>query len=304
MAPPIRFVSMCGNWLLGLDWFKPCAETWSRLISSDSHHILSDGGFTKDSCKKLGDWSGNQTNQLDDSKAIDRDIRHRFPSLAKLRDKCVFIRRITDLRYHFDRDDYALSFDTDIFFRQPVKLAAKLPDFAYCVDEVAGYTGSPLLALQAPLLRSLNGGFILFRPGHLDLERLEHLASKFLSNPRRIWWTEQTAWGLLGANVNDRGIFSPRSIDIVSGFRFRPEKARLSGKTKYITLRRPMSTEADIAARIAAVPIVHFAGPGKPWIARAAGTETNEVAEIEILAAPGLTKTERLLLFMRLSAQR
>jgi len=304
MVPPIRFVSMCGNWLLGLNWFKQCAKTWSRLIAGETHHILSDGGFTTDSCNRIGDWSGSQINQLDDSDAIERDIRLRFPSLSRLRDKCVFIRRITDLPYHFDRDDYVLSFDTDIYFRQPVRLPSRLPDFVYCIDEVAGYTGNPWLALQVPLLRSLNGGFLLFRPGHLDLDRLELLASRYLGDPRRTWWIEQTAWGLLGANVIDRGIFSPNSVDIVSGFRFRSKEARLIGKTKYFTLRRPVSTKIDIETRIAGVPIIHFAGPGKPWIAHATRRETNDIAEIEILSAPTLSSAERLLLFLRLSAQR
>lgn len=304
MAPPIRFVSMCGNWLLDQNWFTSCAETWNRLIGEESHHILSDGRLTEDSCDKLRERSRNSINRLSESEAIDRDIRHRFPSLAKLRDMCVFIRRITDLPYHFDTDDYVLSFDTDVYFRQPVRLPPRLPDFAYCIDEVPGYTGSPLLALRAPLLRSLNGGFLLFRPGHLDLKRLEYLAGKFLGNPRRTWWIEQTAWGLLGANINDRGIFSPCSVDIISGFRLRSQQARLNGKTKYFSLRRPVSTESDIAARIASVPIIHFAGPGKPWIAHATSSESDETAEIEILPTPMLTNAERLLLFLRLSVHR
>lgn len=303
-AEPIEFVSMCGNWLLDRDWFRPCAETWRNLIQGRVHRILSDGGLTEESCRKLADWSGNTIERLSDWRTLETELRQNYPALAVLRERCVFMRRITDLPYLLGRDARVLSFDTDVFVRTPVILPTECPDFAYCVDEVAGYTGRAALALREPLLRSLNGGFLLFRTGQIDLPRLEWLAAKYLSRLGRIWWAEQTAWGLLGGGIASAGVFSPQSVDIISGFRFLSEADRLAGRSKYFTLHRPKSTEAELRGRMDRAPIIHFAGPGKPWIRQACASEASPPVTLEILSAPRLSMAERIALFFRLSAQR
>jgi hypothetical protein len=304
MNDAIKFVSLCGDWVIERDWFSRCAATWHRLVGEQALHVMSDGGFTDDGKQKIESLSGLRVERFLVSEQIEREFARRYPILGGLREQSPLMRKLTDLHFYFDENAVLLFFDSDVFVRRFIRIPEALPDFAYCIDDVPGYTGKPTVAFSERMLRGLNSGFIILKMAALDLSFLEHVASHYLSKFRRLWWVEQTCWALIGGRLADVRIFTNESIEIVSGFRHRNEKMRQHGETNYLPWMHPICSQGDIQSRIMNTSVVHFAGPGKPWIKLAELDETNEVHELRMPTAPKMGFMEKGKLFARLALQR
>lgn len=304
MSRSLKFVSMCGDWVTEKDWFDRCATTWHRLLRGKPLTVMNDGGFSDRGKTRIEMASGIQVERVTVSDQVEREFERSFPVLGSLRKQSPLMRKLTDLHFYFDEDSEVLFFDSDIFVRRFVKLPESLPEFAYCVDDVPGYTGKPSAAFRSSMVRGLNSGFIVIKMAALDLGFLEHVAGQFLRKFRRLWWVEQTCWALLGGRLRDVRVFANESIEIVSGFDHRDDAMRRNDQTCYLPRKHPACTDEDIQRRISGTGIVHFAGPGKPWIALAEVDPSDEVVELRMKAAPKMSSFEKGKLFARLALQR
>jgi hypothetical protein len=224
-----------------------------------------------------------------------------YKGLQRLRRGNVIARRLTDIEGVFDPDSWILSLDTDIFFRGRLELPTELPEFAYCVDEVPGYGGSAKMCLFGPVVRSLNGGVMLFRVRDLEFKKLDDLAERYLAKTTLPFWAEQSIFALLAGTTRDCRVFDPRQFDIVSGLKKRAEVDRLANETSYFSyLRSEREAEDVVKERVRNAWGIHFAGPGKPWIEYAAGLPEHERSEqVRFMPVPQMGMWERSKLALR-----
>lgn len=303
MTHPVRFVSLCSDWVIHQAWFGPCAATWHRLLDGHDLLVMNDGGLSEAGRARIESLSGCRVERLDVSRQVERQFERSFPALALLRAKTPLMRKLTDLHFYFDADADILLFDSDIFVRRSVRLPPQLPDFAYCVDDVPGYTGRPGMALQQRLVRGLNSGFVVVKMAAIDLRFLETVAARYLDRFQRLWWVEQTCWALTGGRLASARVFPSDSVAIVSGVAHRDTRMRRTDRTRYLPLRHPACSEADVRQRIADADVVHFAGPGKPWISIADTDAAGPARELRFKDAPAMGVGEKSRLFVRLLTQ-
>lgn len=104
MTHPVRFVSLCSDWVIHQAWFGPCAATWHRLLDSHDLLVMNDGGLSEAGRARIESLSGCRVERLDVSRQVERQFERSFPALALLRAKTPLMRKLTDLHFYFDAD--------------------------------------------------------------------------------------------------------------------------------------------------------------------------------------------------------
>lgn len=276
-------------------WLQQCVGTFHRFLRGAEWHVISDGTLADGDFDRLEEWSQCRVVRHRVAEADARRFLERYPALLHLREQTPFAKRMLDILMLFPGETTVCGIDTDVFFRGPLAMPDVPPRFAYCVDEVPGYSGSVGMCLRAPLLRALNGGLLVYRLSDIDLDWLEDATARYLMHAKAPFWTEQTAFALVGGRLPDAMCFAPDQCDIISGLRKRPESGRLANRTSYFSgLRSRADDPQAIRRRIEHAWAIHFAGPGKPWIDYATALPAKEVPEtLRFLPRPVMGAWER-----------
>jgi len=266
----IAIASLCNKYSQKQNWFPSCVGTWKENLCPDiDKFFVSDGTLSTEHQKEIEVMSGGIF--LDSSGFAERlsELFKRYPAISKQRERCIFYRRIIDFSVYFEEYDYILNLDTDVGIVKPIQLADDLPEFAFCVDEVPGYSSSPDIVFKSRIITGLNAGFLLFCPKTIlkNLDFIEEVTYRFISKGKIPWWSEQTLWASIAANLcQDVRIFSPNSVAIVSGSEKRSINDVHSNKTRYFSRTKKIKDQKHIYDIIGNAKVIHFAGPGKPWI--------------------------------------
>ena len=312
----IAVVALCNNYSRQQDWFPLCVGTWKHFLTESKKYFVSDGTLNSEQKQEIELLSGGEFINTESYEEKINAILKQYPAIHNQRQLCVFYRRIVDFSIYFSDYDYILNIDTDIGITAPVKLPSDLPDFAFCVDEVPGYSAHPLVAFQTKIITGLNAGFLLFSPKHINLDFIEKMTQKYISKGKITWWSEQTCWALIAGHLcQDVRVFSPSSVAIVSGLNIRSINEVKTNKTTYISMRKRKQVESlqFIQEIIGSAKVIHFAGPGKPWVEPIMGRLVINNNSAPVLNQPELLKfeplplfslREKLMLFLRLMAQK
>ncbi|WP_066425179.1 hypothetical protein [Anabaena sp. 4-3] len=257
-------VSLLGEYFFRQTWFTLCAETWKLAQINQPVYILSDGSLTLDSKAKLADMGLIVLPDKDVNEVVNSTLG-KYPGISKLRQQSNLFKKLIDTSLFFP-SNRILYCDSDVIFRRRFILPTEVPSFLFCIDDIPGYSGSWQIPIIYPIVTGLNSGFIYFDPGIVDLDYINYISTKYLLKSNHIWWLEQTCWALLAAKIENKGIFEGSDACVISGFKKRtPEEIKFN-KTKYFTLNKKVSDIATIESMIGDASVVHFAGPGKPWI--------------------------------------
>jgi hypothetical protein len=308
-------ITLCNRYAKRQSWFPYCVETWkTNLLPTADRFFVSDGSLDELQQREIENISGCKffnTTEFDGK--IDQ-ILNTYPAIAQQREQCIFYRRIIDFSVYMANYEKVLSLDSDIGLLRPVDLPQKLPDFAFCVDEVPGYSAVPSVVFKSKILTGLNAGFLLFSPKVIldNLDFIESVTEKFISGGKIPWWSEQTLWALIAANLcSDVRVFSPKSVAIVSGLEKRSISDIARNKTRYFSQSKKIEDIAHIRKVIGEASVVHFAGPGKPWIepimgalgSTKLGTEANILTKLCFDDLPNFPLQEKFALYLRLMTQ-
>lgn len=308
----LAVVTLCNNYSRTRKWFPTCVETWPDLMPGAPKFFVSDGSLGSADLKSAASLCDATTNECQiDQDEVGQELR-RYPCTALMREKCVFFKRIFDFKLLFREFDYVLNVDTDIAVTAPVSLPSALPDFAFCVDDIPGYSAKPSAVFQEPLVTGLNAGFLLFRTEVIDFDFVEYVARRYLLEASIPWWAEQTCWALIAGRCNDVRVFSPDDVAIVSGLRKRTVSQIRKCKTSYFRGSKGITDLAEIEAIVGDAPVIHFAGPGKPWIEpvisgkkrSAAQRKASMAKPLAFRPVPHFPVLERFSLYLRLASQR
>lgn len=266
----IATVSLCNKYSQKQDWFPHCVGTWKRnLLPGIASFFVSDGTLSSEHKKEIELLSGGIFLDVSNFDEGLTKIFKKYPAIAIQRKRCIFYRRIIDFSFYFKDYDHILSLDTDISILSPVQLSHDLPDFAFCIDETPGYSASPDIVFNSEIVTGLNAGFLLYRPKIIlnNLSFIEEITQRFISNGKIHWWSEQTLWASIAANLcQDVSVFSSNSVAIVSGLEKRSIHDIRVNKTRYFRRSRKIDDPSHIYKIIGSSKVIHFAGPGKPWI--------------------------------------
>ncbi|MEO1146917.1 MAG: hypothetical protein AAFY26_15140 [Cyanobacteria bacterium J06638_22] len=313
--PKIATASLCNKYSRKQDWFSSCVGTWKQnLCSNIDKFFISDGTLDLEHQKEIEALSGGLF--LDISQFAERlaHVFEKYSAISEQRDRCIFYRRIIDFSFYFEDYDYILSLDTDIGLVAPVQLADGLPDFAFCVDEVPGYSASPDIVFKSKIITGLNAGFLLFRPKIIleNLDFIEEITQRYISKGKIPWWSEQTLWASIAANLcQNVSVFSHDSVAIVSGSEKRSIHDIRSNKTRYFSPTKKIEDPNHIHRIIGNAKVIHFAGPGKPWIQPVMGKLASELQTLPMQKPhtlkfeplPPFPPQEKFMLFLRLLVQ-
>ena len=263
----IAAVALCNNHSQIQDWFHLCVGTWRNNLIGIDKYFVSDGTLNAEQKREIEILSGGKFFNTDFFQEEINSLLQKYPSIKEQRNSCIFYRRIIDFSIYFSDYDYILSLDTDICITVPVKLPPSLPDFAFCVDDVPGYSAAPKVAFETKIVTGLNAGFLIFRPSLIDFDFVEHVTNKYIKHGKINWWSEQTCWALIAGHLcDDVRVFSPSSVAIVSGLKKRSLNDIKANKTRYMTPSKTIKDLRYIQEIIGNAKVIHFAGPGKPWI--------------------------------------
>jgi hypothetical protein len=308
----IALVALCNNYSRKQDWFPLCVGTWKHCLTGIDKYFVSDGTLNSEQKQEIELLSGGKFLNTELYEETINSILKQYPAIDSQRKLCVFYKRIVDFSVYFSNYDYILSIDTDIGITTPVQLPSDLPDFAFCVDEVPGYSAHPFVAFQTRIITGLNAGFLLFRPKNINFDFIELMTQKYISQGKINWWSEQTCWALIAGHLcQDVRVFSPSSVAIVSGTRKRTLNNIKQNKTTYIGKSKKIEDLQSIEEIIGSAKVIHFAGPGKPWIKPIMGNVSNNNSK-QLLHEPELLKfeplpsfplLEKFMLFLRLLVQ-
>lgn len=294
----IAAVSLCNTYSYRQSWFPLCVGTWRKnLLPGIDKYFVSDGTLNLDQQREIETLSGGYFFDTDKFRQIVSESLLKYPSISRQRELCVFYRRIIDFSFYFEEYDHILSLDTDIGVVSPVQLdSAALPDFAFCIDDVPGYSASPAVAFAHKMITGLNAGFMLFKPKLIveNLDFIEDVTHRYISKGRVPWWSEQACWALIGANLcSDVKVFSPKSVAIVSGLEKRTLADIHANKTRYFKRSKEIKELKSIREIIGDAKVIHFAGPGKPWIQPIMGSLGCE-PKSEMMCTPDTIALEEL----------
>lgn len=258
---------MCNQYASNQEWFDACVGTWKNGFPGLAKYIYSDGSLSQDLGETIAGRVGGSFHPGIDNSSELKAVLSRYPSIAAQRNRCVFYKRIVDFSLAFRDCEHILCVDTDVACLRPVQLPLNLPDFAFCIDDVPGYSASPRIVFNSKIMTGLNAGFLLFKPALINLDFVEHMTAKYIAHGKIPWWSEQTCWAAIAGEL-EKGVrlFSPRSVAIVSGLAKRSLSQIQSNRTTYFARSRKHHELKAIEEIIGSASVVHFAGQGKPWI--------------------------------------
>ncbi|MEA5575039.1 hypothetical protein [Anabaena sp. UHCC 0451] len=308
----IAIVALCNNYSCKQDWFPLCVGTWKHYLTGVDKFFVSDGTLNLEQKQEIELLSGGKFLNTELYEEKINSILKQYPAIDSQRKLCVFYKRIVDFSIYFSDYDYILSIDTDIGITAPIKLPPELPDFAFCVDEVPGYSAAPLVAFKTKIITGVNAGLLLFRPQTISFDFIEEMTKKYISKGKINWWSEQTCWALIAGHLcKDVRVFSPSSVAIVSGTKKRTLNNIKQNKTTYIGKSKKIKDLQSIQEIIGSAKVIHFAGPGKPWIKpvmeNAISNNSlqllNETELLKFESLPSFSLVEKFMLFLRLLIQ-
>jgi hypothetical protein len=306
----IAAVALCNNHSQIQDWFHLCIGTWKNNLVGIDKYFVSDGTLNLDQQREIEILSGGKFRNTDFYQDEINSVLERYPSIKRQRDLCVFYKRIVDFSICFSDYDRILSLDTDIGVIAPVQLPSSLPDFAFCVDDVPGYSADPKVVFETKLVTGLNAGFLIFRPSLIDFDFIEYVTDKYIKHGKINWWSEQTCWALIAGHLcKDVQVFSSNSVAIISGLNKRNINRIRANRTSYIVPSKKIKDLRYIQEIIGDAKVIHFAGPGKPWIKPVMENTIVEKMQddpeiLRLDSIPYLPWNEKVLLFSRLFIQK
>lgn len=302
-------VSLCNNYSRKQKWFPLCVGTWNHLLPEVKKYFVSDGSLNEEQQQEIESLSEGRFIEIEQFKDGLEETLEKYPAIAAQRKLCVFYKRIIDFSIYFEEYDYILSVDTDIGVLAPVELPPNLPDFAFCVDDVPGYSGDPKIVLREKIVTGLNAGFLLFQPKAIDFDFIEYITKHYISKGKTHWWAEQTCWALIAANLSQNtAVFSSNSVAIISGLQKRTLQQIRSNQTSYFRASQKINDIQSIQDIIGNAKIIHFAGPGKPWIQpimekHSIDSSTLKPEMIQFDPLPSFSLRQKSLMFLRLLSQ-
>lgn len=308
----IAIVSLCNKHSWKQNWFPLCVGTWHNLLPGVEKFFVSDGSLACEQKREIELLSGGTFIETEEFKESLQTELKKYPAISKQRKLCVFYRRIIDFSIYFKNYEHLLSVDTDIGILSTVQLPSTLPDFAFCVDDVSGYSVDPNVAFQEKIVAGLNAGFLLFRPKIIDFDFIEYVTEKYISKGKINWWAEQTCWALIAANLSSNtAVFSPDSVAIVSGLKKRSFKQIRNNKTSYFKKSVRLNRLHSVEEIIGNANVIHFGGPGKPWIQPIMGKhkcatfhDRCQINTIEFEPLPNHSILEKFFLFLYLLSKK
>lgn len=308
-------VSLCNNYARRQPWFGHCVGSWKHNLLPDLDRLfVSDGTLDGEKQREIEALSDGRFLDVSGYQQRLKNLLDQHPAIAHQREKCIFYRRIIDFSIYLEDYDYVVNLDTDIGVISPVYLDENLPDMAFCVDEVPGYSADPGIVFGSGLVTGLNAGFLLFRPQIVlnNLDFIETVTCNYIGKGKITWWSEQTLWAAIAANLCPKvKVFSPDSVAIVSGTKKRSIQDIRANKTRYFRPRQSIEDKAYIQKIIGDARVIHFAGPGKPWIEpimqdygpHRQGPQDSPPHSLGFDPLPPFPTPEKVLLYLRLLSQ-
>jgi hypothetical protein len=261
---PIVITTLLGEYFFKQPWFSICAETWKLANLNYPIYIINDGSLSVESQEKLIDMGFNVPSLLSINEQVN-PILENLPAISNLRSRSNLFKKIVDTSIFF-HDKRILYVDSDVVFRKRFSLPQDPPPILFCIDDIPGYGGSWQIPLRYTIANGLNSGFLYFDPSIVDIDYLEHLSHNYLLKSKNIWWLEQTCWAVLVGKTKEKGIFEGEDACIISGLSKRTPSEIRDNKTTYFRNSIPISDFKTIESLMGTAAVVHFAGPGKPWI--------------------------------------
>lgn len=267
----MSLVTLCGDWNFSRPWVSSCVRSWERLLDPIAHKaVIGDGQIGP----ATQDFFREQGFTIHSGEHWERqvlDLLSPFPALVTLRQRDLTWRKILDFKLAATDSEFGLMIDTDVAVLRPCQFPAGF-DFLTLREDSNGYRGLPSFAWNVSWCPAVNSGVLLIRPELIDLPALDSLAERYFLPCRKLWWTEQSAWGALAARIPRKGYFAGRDAAVVSGFsRKRPASDVRSDRHVVIASWQPRRNEIDttegyLNESLSGLSIVHFAGPIKERI--------------------------------------
>lgn len=258
-------VTLLGEYFFQQKWFSFCLDSWNLLKSYYPIYVISDGSLTIETKEKLQSLGLNIVPENYLNEIIEQTLNH-HSALIYLRQKSNLFKKIIDTSLFFTNKKI-LYIDSDVLIRKKFILPQNAPSFLFCIDDVLGYGGHWQIPLKYPIVTGLNSGFVYYDPQTINFNYINNIAEHYLLQSKNIWWLEQTCWALLAGKIDNKGIFEGREACIISGLNKRNIKDIKNNKTTYFfRSNRPIKNLETIDSLIGEAAIIHFAGPGKPWI--------------------------------------
>ncbi len=257
--------------------------------------MINDGTLTENEVNYLSGIA----EVFEDETAVSKKLED-YPYTAQIRKSNPLFKKLIDPSILLNNNERILFIDSDVYFRQKVVFPQTLPEAVYCIDDVPGYSGSPLIPLRYPLVTGLNSGIMLYDPKIVDLNRVEYFSKKYFINSEVPWWNEQLCWALLLGKVADKALFQGPEVTILSDYKKRTIQDIQRNKTRYFNFRKRNYTPQDARMITMESVAIHFAGNGKKWINPEICFTKDEIAKLELTKAPNAHIFERLLLATRL----
>jgi len=189
-----------------------------------------------------------------------------MPSRPANGDSAQPLIRIIDTNIILSSSEKVLFVDSDIYSRGKVSVPGNFPSILYPASDVPGYKGRPILPLIHPMVVGLNAGFILWNTEIFDIGFLNEICKRYLVQIEREFWTEQTAWSVLAARSDSRGVFDGRDVCNIGGLHKRTPAEVKANVTKWFGSNSPIEDPSIIEAMVEGTSVLHFPGVGKKWI--------------------------------------
>lgn len=278
-----------------------CIDSWKNINGLANQSYITDMGLSIEDNEKLNSLGFTVINK--EEKCVNNKLIN-YPNLQRIRNDCPSWRRIIDPAIYLSQYDYLLSIDTDVFINQSIAF----PDWNYKVvfqcDDVPAYRAKWTLPLLEPMVLSLNGGFILFKPEIIDLDYLEFVAAKYFSNIKNPWWTHQAIWSVIVGQCPSRAQFSGEDVRNISGLQKRTPKEIRKNRVKFFGKNKAINNRYEIKSLCEGASVIHFASISKKWIYLFEGNYKikEEKCYIRANSVPKASSIERLLISLRMIA--
>lgn len=280
-----------------------CLESWKNLPSDMPIRAINDGTLDQDQIDRVSTEFGIECVTQEE---INDRVLPRLAGLDKVKHYLSVIKHFKKAVYTpllAEDDDMCLLLDSDVLVKRPVEFPSDSPDILICCDDVPAYRLHYTAPFRIPLVPCINSGFVYFnpksvQPSYLD-EAFERASVKSINN----WWVEQASWSIYAGNAKSKGLFIGSDACVVAGIGKRTPEQVFSNR--FVWFRKSKEdTPETIQKLIEEASILHFAGPGKPWIDAVNGHQNTYADRLTLRwqTLANCTFKEKLLLSSRLLA--